>query len=585
MSKISFSFCIYGTRLIYYEGLLRNLELISKIEPPPQVIISYDNTTMLEEYKQRCAAHDFVKLVPMPSDFLEYKMCTRLTNLDQLPRNTYAFCRDLDSRITKRDLWCIEEFMKSGCKLHAIRDHYYHKQKIMGGMCGFYLDDSAPNFTELLNNFIIAGPALRKDYGFDEAFLTNIIYPHYATASIKIHSNCIGHLGEVVSPITIDHEDNSDFIGNVYNIDATPQFMYSPYITVGHLKWLEERQQYDLILRNKKYISINTQPWEQRQDMYRLFLNASLKTNNLSAALGLIDEFDSLLVDDSLINYTNNILDLARVNGYKIIGTSDLSREPAADEIILYYGQYPHTSECLPSNTRKIYRHPIYFKHVQHTRVEYNSCWEPVSTIYILNLEERADRYYNILVELCRVHAPLDRVYHYKAQKTTYTGNKQQDIYIGASNNHLEVTQHFIKSGNETCLVLEDDITFISDVSAVWKSIVTFLATPSPYDICFIAYSKCGEIKKHNDLLSLSYQACTTSSAYFLNREGVPLIEECLQIGVDKMKEGETPNIYCCDRYWARLQSRNQMFVFKKKLAFQTITHSSIIDKINYAFD
>ena len=361
--------------------------------------------------------------------------------------------------------------------------------------------------------------------------------------------------------------------------------MYSPYITVGHLKWLEEHQQYDIILRNKQYIAPTAQPWEQRQDIYRLFLNAALKTNNLSVALGLIDEFDSLLVDDSLINSTNNILDLARANGYKIIGTSDLSREPAADEIILYYGQYPHTSECLPSNTRKIYRHPIYFKQVQHTQVESNPCWDAVATIYILNLEERPDRYYNILVELCRVQAPLDRIYHYKAQKTIYTGNKQQDIYIGASNNHVEVAQHFIQSGKDTCLVLEDDITFISDAPTIWKSITEFLAHRQQYDICFIAYSKFGEIKRHSDLLSLTYQACTTSSAYFLNKETAPLIKECLQIGVDKMKQGETPNIYCCDRVWAALQHRNQMFVFKKKLAFQTITHSSITDKINYAFD
>ena len=110
---------------------------------------------------------------------------------------------------------------------------------------------------------------------------------------------------------------------------------------------------------------------------------------------------------------------------------------------------------------------------------EYNPCWEPVSTIYILNLEHRRDRYLNILVELCRVQAPLNRIFHYKAQKTSYTGNRTQDAYIGATNNHLDAVSHFINTGNKYSLILEDDITFISDTNQIYKAITDFFSNPS----------------------------------------------------------------------------------------------------------
>lgn len=585
MSSIYFSFCIYGQNLIYFKGLLDNLEILSKLSNPVNVIISYDSD-ILQEYKTKYEEFDFVKLVKIQDELLpNYKMCSRITNLDLVPKNSYVFCRDADSRITKRDLWCIEKFQNSGAKLHIIRDHYYHKQRVMGGMCGFFIDNNSPSFSELLFTFINNTQHIRKDYGFDEAFFSNVIYKLFTKEEILIHSSSIGFQGEKISIINLELEDDSDFIGNVYNLDNSTQFRYSHYISIDHLKWLESQSQPELILFNKKYININKQPWNTRQSIYNMLLNAAINSNNLIEALNLINEFDNLLVDENMISNTNRILDLAKRHEYKIIATSNLEREPVDDEIIIYYGQYPHSVECIPNPTRKVYRHAIYFKDYEHSSVEYHPCWEAISTIYILNLEERKDRYYSILVELCRVQAPLNRVYHYKAQKESYTGNRQQDIYIGASNNHLEVTQHFIKSGNKTCLILEDDITFISDTKAVFESIEEFIKRDVSYDICFIAYSKQGEIKKYDDLLLLSYQECTTSSAYFLRSDTAHEVENCLRVGVEQMKKGETPNIYCCDRYWAILQPRNKMFLFKKKIAFQTITYSSIVSRINYCFD
>jgi hypothetical protein len=630
---IFFSFCIYGNKPIYYEGLLRNLDIIANINKPkpPHVLIGH-GADILPEYKEKYESYPFVKLIKIADEFSESTMCSRLLQLDTLPRPAYVFCRDADSRISPRDIWCIQSFINSQRKLHVIRDHYYHKQKIMGGTCGFLLEESTMNFTELFRKSMIEFANLNKAYGLDEYFLSNMIYTKFTPQEIWINSNCIGHIGEQINKIDLPQKDDTDFIGNVYNPDETAHFTYSNYILLHHLEWLVSNQQWELILLNIPIVLNNTEQ-SQKYRVVQIQINALLKTKNLNACLDIfkdtsqinehiISEFDNIIqlaielnqkhrtitffldiaikcenidwclniceqyefltIDENTMIETNKVFDLALHLGYNIVATSNIKRKPVENEIVICYGQFPHSLECLPSTTRIVYRHPIYFSNVNHTIVEYNDCWEQISVIYILNLEHRQDRYYSILVELCRVQAPLNRIFHYKAQKS---GDSSQDIYIGATKNHLDVVGDFIFSGTKYCLILEDDITFISDINHIFKSLTDFFSNPPEFDVCFLAYSKMGLVKKHNDLLSLSYQQCTTSSAYLLNNTTAPLVKYCFKTGVDEMKKGNSPNIYCCDRYWAILQHRNNMFLFKRKLAFQSITHSDIKNNINYAFD
>jgi hypothetical protein len=44
--------------------------------------------------------------------------------------------RDADSRIHERDRWCIDHFLDSPYSLYTIRDHPWHRYRIMGGLWG-----------------------------------------------------------------------------------------------------------------------------------------------------------------------------------------------------------------------------------------------------------------------------------------------------------------------------------------------------------------------------------------------------------------------------------------------------------------
>jgi GR25 family glycosyltransferase involved in LPS biosynthesis len=621
MNSIIFSFCIYGTNMKYYKGLEENLKIIKNIidtnilnTKDIKVLIGYTETT-LKEFINIYKSYDFISMFLNDTNFSDMPMISRLLNIDHIKTfkedkdeeekkyNTYFFSRDADSRITERDLWCIKEFLKSNKSCHIIRDHYYHKKRIMGGMFGLKLNETNElnqqnelNVKDLLlewkKNKNIKN--IKSDFGLDEEFLEGEIYKKYKNDCI-IHTNSVAYEGETISCIEITQLDDYDFIGNVYefvesqNVENKnifkPFYEYKKYFTVDHINFIWNNKQYNIVLKLFKYFDIKSLRWSNRPELLLKCYTSALILNNLEEALRILSLFKFTYVDDNIIVQSSLLFTMLR-SKYKIIASFDPLREPAENEFIIQYGEYPHTYECLPRlNSRTIYRHPLYFNQVKHDTIESHKCWHKINQIYILNLIERKDRYMTLLVELCRVHAPLHKIYHYKAKKDEFLKDRKIDAYIGATKNHLDVVNHFIDNKLSYCLILEDDITFISNINRVWNHIEQIFIRPYDFDICFIAYSKYGEIKEFDDLLSLSYQDCTTSSAYILNAETANKIQECLNTGFIEMLKGGSPNIYCCDRYWKKIQKDNKMYVLTEKCAYQHVSHSDIVNNINYAFD
>jgi hypothetical protein len=199
-----------------------------------------------------------------------------------------------------------------------------------------------------------------------------------------------------------------------------------------------------------------------------------------------------------------------------------------------------------------------------------------VDTIYILNLEERVDRYYDTLLALAAVKAPLDRIYHYKAKKD------DTPAYIGATQNHVDCIRHFKESGKSTCLILEDDFVFRDDVTDVWDTLEKFWKLNLDYNICFLSISKHGERQPFNEIVSVSKQSCTTSSGYFLNKETVSAVLDVTDEGLRLMRETGDLHTYCIDRYWSKL---SKLYFFKTKLGFQRPSYSNLIRSVSAHLD
>jgi hypothetical protein len=565
---IQFGFCIYGTDLKYYIGLQKNLDIIASLNfGPIKVTISYTVNTVVE-YIDKFKQYPFVEMV-FHSD-TKYQMIGRIFAIDNMNDDDIFFSRDADSRITARDIWCITQFINSNKSLHVIRDHFYHRKRIMGGMFGIRKKNVSFKIKHLWDSVVRSD----DNYGADENFLETNVYPLLAHDCL-VHSNIVGYAGEEVYPILCEQDDDTDFVGNVYSADDIAEFGYKKYITpeliyaspVNHIR-----------ASLFSYLSIDHVEWQKRYDLLLCIYNAYIELNNVTNAMKILAQFRKALINEEIIRATSSTFELLRTK-MKIIASFDPERVPAPNEIIIQYGEYPHTVSCLPVyGSQIVYRHPIYFNLVQHDIVEYDESFEKIDKIYILNLIDRPDRLWLLLVELCKIRAPLHRICYYGAKKEPHIG-----VYASATKNHLDVVDDFIQSTTcENALIIEDDITFVSDITRIWKQLKLLFERSYSYDICFLAYSKYGEIVDVDDLVSQSKQYCTTSSCYLIQRNTVEAVRDCLKVGYEEMKNGGNPNIYYCDRYWTKL---NTLLVLRDKIAYQRISFSNITSAINYNFD
>lgn len=305
--------------------------------------------------------------------------------------------------------------------------------------------------------------------------------------------------------------------------------------------------------------------------------------NRLQEAAKLYRYFDCLTVDEYVVQHSNMLLEKMREQKIPIIATTDPAREPQGNEIVIVYGNYHHAHNNLPY-TNKIWRHPLYFQEVTHTKVEYHPAWESIGIIYVVGLEERRDRYQEILSELCRMQAPLHRLHYYKAKRESITGNKMVDIYAGATKNHADVTDHFLQSPHQNALILEDDVTFTADLVGNLKRLKLFFDRNYDYEVCLLNSSKYHQIKPFDDLLLSSYQQCTTTSAYLLSRKGAEKALFYFKDGYEKILITGDPN-YVCDRYWAQMQKEGKFFLFRTKFGYQRCNYSSITGETACHFD
>ena len=270
--------------------------------------------------------------------------------------------------------------------------------------------------------------------------------------------------------------------------------------------------------------------------------------------------------------------------GKKIVATTNIKREPNEDEIIVYYGNYLNDINNLPISN-KVFRHPKYFYNLRHDFIEFHDCWNNIDVIYVLNLEERGDRYLEILVELCKMGCPLQKIHHYKAKKEAITSNKETDVYYGAAKNHTDVIEHFIDNNYNYCLILEDDVTFTDKIEEHQTHLKVFFERKYDFDVCFISSSKYGPFEEYDDLLRISKQPCTTSSGYILNKSTVNKVLNVIKEGNDLLLQTGNHRIYANDRYWEKIQGDNKMFIFNNKFGYQRPSYSSITQKFSCHFD
>ena len=125
----------YQTHNMYYNGMVRNLEILNKKEIYRDWIIRcYINKTVppkLQETLKNLGA----ELVDMTGSKIP-GMFWRFLPFNDSSVDIFVV-RDTDSRINLREYKAVNEWLKSDKLLHVMRDHPHHHYKILGGMWGY----------------------------------------------------------------------------------------------------------------------------------------------------------------------------------------------------------------------------------------------------------------------------------------------------------------------------------------------------------------------------------------------------------------------------------------------------------------
>lgn len=544
-----FSFCIYGTERNYYNGVLENIKIIKEHFPDFKIYIykgicdpewTFDNSVNVINTERSGAINMLFRYLPV----------------------TFAdigFIRDADSRITERDRWCINQFLKSTKKYHIIRDHFYHKSPIMGGIFGWKQPIQFP---------LDLSPDV--GYAHDMSYIEKHLYPLIKSEAL-IHSNIYGYVGEYVELIDIPQKDKYDFIGNVI-LNGVPKFEYFIGNPIELIGFLRSHDQFKLVRHIADNIDPQSIPYHSRRTLYDAIYTSMYYLRDIDTAQYWLSQFEFSELDQHIYNNSNYLFGIMEK---KIVATFDYKREPLENEIVIVYGNYPDWHHALPCSS-KLYRHVSLFYQLKHDIIEYHPSWESVDTIYILNLKERSDRYSDTLLALASVHAPLHRVYHYKAEKDALPP------YVGATKNHVDVMKHFQESNSKTCLIVEDDIVFLDDKEHIWNNLTEFFKRNYSYNITFLSLSKNGQREPLDDILSITKQSCTTSAAYFLNKETSQSVLDVADEGLRLMQETNNHHTYCIDRYWCKLPN---LLFFKKKLVYQRPSFSNLTKSVNFHLD
>lgn len=217
------SFSLWGNNPTYTIGAIKNAEQAKNIYPDFECWFyihqeSVPNVIILELQK-----FDNVKIIFKTGDLNTCKpMMWRFEAIDD-PEVEIMLSRDTDTRFWLREKLAVEEWLQSGKLFHIMRDHPCHAAKISGGMFGTRKIPQINNWINLINAFDQANTngyeKIRENYGYDQNFLEEFIYPIIINDSI-IHDSFFKYEEHSKNfPIPFNEEYN--FVGEYVYADES----------------------------------------------------------------------------------------------------------------------------------------------------------------------------------------------------------------------------------------------------------------------------------------------------------------------------------------------------------------------------
>ena len=218
------AYSLWGDKPIYWIGALRNIELVSKYLPG-WICRFYIDKTCNKELIDSIKG-DNVEVILMDRDTYSYVNISERFNHPGLfwrflplvdDDINILLSRDCDSRISKREINAINEWLSSDKDFHIMRDHPHHQVPILAGMWGCR-NKILKNINDLLKMW-----SVHRNKGIynaeDQDFLGQIVYPIVKNKAME-HSEFNISYGCEIKPFTSVRKDY-EFVGDVFDENDT----------------------------------------------------------------------------------------------------------------------------------------------------------------------------------------------------------------------------------------------------------------------------------------------------------------------------------------------------------------------------
>lgn len=213
---IYFSFSLYGKKDKYNRGMIANAEILRVRFPTARVVVYAADDVPATTIE---TLHTFTNVTIIPTIRKPNCECSfdRFLAID-ISDCDIMFARDADSRVHERDAACIEDFINTPSKLfHIIRDHFYHTEKVMGGMWGIRKSALLEPIEKTINAWKSQNNS--EIYGTDQYFLKNVFYNRLLPTALIHDRNNRFEPAECHTPFRVGIVDNL-FIGQVHDYDT-----------------------------------------------------------------------------------------------------------------------------------------------------------------------------------------------------------------------------------------------------------------------------------------------------------------------------------------------------------------------------
>jgi hypothetical protein len=189
------SYCLWGNNPKYIDGLYRNVCIIKEKLPGYRVYLYVNKNYYIDI--------DGFTVIRTNHDG-NYLMFDRFR-----PVGDITYSRDLDSPILDREIEAMKEFEASDKGIHVMRDHPYHRARILGGTLGIK-KGAVRGINKLIDNHIYK---YNDEWFSDQIFLNDIIYP-MVKDNMLIHSSINFYTDEKPTPFPTERVGD-EFVGMI----------------------------------------------------------------------------------------------------------------------------------------------------------------------------------------------------------------------------------------------------------------------------------------------------------------------------------------------------------------------------------